>query len=294
MNRPLLFSTLLRLGIRQIKRCQTKRCRPKLPRIKLHLLVLVSFGLPLQLAAAPQTTCKATVYLTLDTGNMRDAQAISDTLRKHQIKATFFVANELSWPDRKTSALEAQWAEFWKARVVEGHDFGSHTWRHGLFSKDVKDGKVNYRPQFGDQAGQSLQLNSRQVCDEIRLADTRFTELTGRKLNAVWRAAGGRTTPNTIAAATACGYSHVHWAPAGFLGDELPSEKYPNKLLLDRALRTISDQDILMGHLGIWSRKERFNTIFEPLIVGLKDRGFCFATITQHPQYSHAIIQPNR
>ena len=273
-----------------------------LSRRAMPLFAVACLTLPIQLFAAPQSVpiagapaaCKGTIYLTLDTGNMRDAQAISETLRKHQVKATFFVANELSWPDRKTSALESQWAEFWKARVAEGHDFGSHTWRHGLFSQDLKDGSVNYRPQFGDQAGQLLQLNSKQVCDEIRLADTRFRELTGRKLNAVWRAPGGRTTPNTIAAAQACGYAHVHWAPAGFLGDELPSDKYPNKVLLERALRTIGDQDILMGHLGIWSRKERFNNIFEPLIVGLKDRGFCFATITQHPKFSHAIIQPNR
>ena len=239
-------------------------------------------------AATPQNACRGTVYLTLDTGNMHDAVSIANTLLKHQVKATFFVANELAWPDRKTSALDSQWASFWQARVAEGHDFGSHTWRHGLFSSDASDGRVNYRPQFGEQAGESLQLNSKQICEEIRQADVRFTELTGRKLNALWRAPGGRVTPNTIAAAKACGYAHVHWAKAGFLGDELPSDQYPNKLLLERALRTIGDQDILMGHLGIWSRKERFNTIFEPLIVGLKERGFCFATITQHPQYAHA------
>ena len=253
-----------------------------------RVAVLSLLGLAQPLAAAPQLPCKGTIYLTLDTGNMHDAQSISDTLRKHQIKATFFVANELTWPDRKTGALDPQWAKFWQERVAEGHDFGSHTWRHGLFSSDLDHGRVNYRPQFGEAAGQPLQLNSQQICDEIRQADIQFAELTGRKLNAVWRAPGGRTTPNTVAAAKACGYAHVHWAKAGFLGDELPSDKFPNKLLLERALRTISDQDILMGHLGIWSRKERFNTIFEPLINGLKERGFCFATITQHPQYARA------
>jgi hypothetical protein len=37
---------------------------------------------------------------------------------------------------------------------------------------------------------------------------------------------------NTLAAAQACGYRHVGWAAAGFLGDELPSETYPNSMLL--------------------------------------------------------------
>ena len=43
--------------------------------------------------------------------------------------------------------------------------------------------------------------------------------------------------PRLIAAARRCGYAHVGWSPAGFLGDELPSDKYPNQQLLDKALR---------------------------------------------------------
>ena len=34
------------------------------------------------------------VYLTLDTGNMRHAEAIAAILERHRVKATFFVANE--------------------------------------------------------------------------------------------------------------------------------------------------------------------------------------------------------
>ena len=55
-----------------------------------------------------------------------------------------------------------------------------------------------------------------------------------------------------LAAARACGYAHVGWSPAGFLGDELPSDKYPNRVLLERALKTIRPGDILLAHLGIW------------------------------------------
>jgi peptidoglycan/xylan/chitin deacetylase (PgdA/CDA1 family) len=87
-------------------------------------------------------------------------------------------------------------------------------------------------------------------------------------------------------AAKACGFAHVGWAPAGFLGDELPSDKYPNADLLARALRDIRSGDILVAHLGIWSRQDPWApTVLEPLIVGLKERGFCFATLREHPAY---------
>ncbi len=224
-------------------------------------------------AVAADNSCKGTVYLTLDTGNMRHAEAIADILAKHRIKATFFVAQEKTL--RGDMALDPTWADYWKARVSEGHAFGSHTWRHGSFRKDEAGGKVTYRLMDGTQTT----LDAAQICAELKAPDTRFAELTGRKLDALWRAPGGRTTPNTLKAAEACGYRHVHWAPAGFLGDELPSDAYPNEALLKRALANIRDGDILMAHLGIWSRKDPFAPMLDPLIGGLKDRGFCFATI---------------
>lgn len=225
----------------------------------------------LDLAAEP--ACKGTLYLTLDTGNMRHAEAIAETLKKHQIKATFFVAQEKTL--RGDMALDPSWAEFWKARVAEGHAFGSHTWRHGSFRKDEPGGKVSYRLMDGSHT----QLDAGQICTELKKPDARFAELTGRKLDPLWRAPGGRTTPLTLKSAEACGYRHVAWAPAGFLGDELPSETHPNELLLKRALAGVKDGDILMAHLGIWSRKDPFAPMLDPLIGGLKSKGFCFATI---------------
>jgi peptidoglycan/xylan/chitin deacetylase (PgdA/CDA1 family) len=82
----------------------------------------------------------------------------------------------------------------------------------------------------------------------------------------------------------------VGWAPAGFLGDELPSERFPNAQLLDKALRDIRAGDILVAHLGIWSRRDPWApAVLEPLITGLKQRGFCFATLREHPQYAAAM-----
>jgi hypothetical protein len=38
-----------------------------------------------------------------------------------------------------------------------------------------------------------------------------------------------------------------------------------------------------MAHLGIWSRKDPFAPMLDPLIAGLKGRGFCFAARRAQP-----------
>jgi hypothetical protein len=81
----------------------------------------------------------------------------------------------------------------------------------------------------------------------------------------------------------------VGWSPAGFLGDELSSETHPNPVLLQRALKSVQPGDILLAHLGIWSRRDAWApVVLEPLIVGLKARGLCFATLRDHPRLGAA------
>jgi peptidoglycan/xylan/chitin deacetylase (PgdA/CDA1 family) len=233
--------------------------------------------------AAPAQPCSGTVYLTFDTGNMRHAESIADTLRKLDVKATFFLANEKT--TRGDYALDVAWADYWRQMAADGHAFGSHTWRHGRIGPDAAGGAVKYRPTFGQDEGRTLTLSSQDFCAELTRPDRAFHELTGRSLDALWRAPGGKATPGALESARRCGYAHVLWAPAGFLGDELPSETYPNDKLLDRALRDVRDGDVLMAHLGIWSRRDPFAPMIGPLITGLKQRGFCFRTLRDHPNY---------
>jgi peptidoglycan/xylan/chitin deacetylase (PgdA/CDA1 family) len=224
-----------------------------------------------------------TVYLTLDTGNMSQAETIAAILRRQGVKASFFLANE------KTPAgdfsLDDAWAPYWRERVREGHAFGTHTYDHVYFRGVAPDGRVLARPQFGAQAGRTLQWDGPALCGELDRVARRFRELTGQGLDPVWRAPGGKAPAEAMAAAKACGWSHVHWAPAGFLGDELPSERFPNDRLLKQALAGIRDGDILMAHLGIWSRKDPYAPMLDPLIAGLKARGLCFATLREHPAH---------
>jgi peptidoglycan/xylan/chitin deacetylase (PgdA/CDA1 family) len=237
-------------------------------------------------SAAAAESCRGHVYLTLDTGNMSRAEEIAGILRKYDVRATFFLANEKT--PRGDGALDAGWVDYWKARVAEGHAFGTHTLRHGRLLGDGKEDAVVYRPQFVTEIGQTVVLTPTQFCAELAAVDKIFQKATGQKLDPLWRAPGGTLTGNALAAAQRCGYAHVRWAPAGFLGDELPSDKYPNQKLLAQALRDIRDGDVLMAHLGIWSRQDPFAPMLDPLIAGLKQRGLCFRTLREHPGYRAA------
>jgi peptidoglycan/xylan/chitin deacetylase (PgdA/CDA1 family) len=234
-------------------------------------------------AAASAACPGGTVYLTLDTGNMSQARTIAAILKRHDVRATFFLANEKTPAD--DYALDASWADFWRERASEGHAFGTHTFDHVYFRGVGADGRMAVKPQFGAQAGRTLQWDAAAVCRELDRVGQRFGEITGRKLDPFWRAPGGKAPPEAMAAAASCGWSHVHWAPAGFLGDELPSDRHPNALLLRRALADIRDGDVLMAHLGIWSRQDPWAPTLDPLVAGLKARGMCFATMREHPSY---------
>lgn len=233
--------------------------------------------------AADPAACKGTIYLTFDTGSQSQAELIADTLKRHHIKATFFLANEKTV--RGDYSLDPAWSAYWKARVAEGHAFGSHTFDHDVLLKDGADG-FKVKPGFGASAGKPRTLTPAQYCEEIKRVDRRFVELTGKHLDPIWRAPAGRTSPGTLAAAKACGYAHVGWAPAGFSGDELSSAAYPNAVLLRKSLRDLRDGDIFVAHMGIWSRQDAWAPAnLEPLISGLEQKGFCFATLREHPDY---------
>ena len=242
-------------------------------------------------SSVPAESCKP-VYLTLDTGHMEVAPLMAEVLRRQQVKATFFAANERT----KTGdgSLGSHWAGGWKASAAEGHEFASHTLDHTYWRADVPGAaglsgaapQFRVRPSAGPSEGKDFVWTAQEYCDEIGRASARLQEITGKKPLPLFRAPGGKTSPALLAAARSCGYAHVDWSAAGFLGDELPSGKYPNDMLLNKALRSIRPGDILVAHLGIWSRQDPWApVVFEPLIAGLKSQGFCFKTLREHPKF---------
>lgn len=241
-------------------------------------------------SAGAQEDCKKPVYLTFDTGHMEIAPLVAEVLQRQQVRVTFFAASERT--KEGDGSLGNHWAAWWKARAGEGHEFASHTWDHTYWRADVGDAAqplFRVRPSSGPREGQSFVMTAAQYCEEINRAARRLQSITGKPPLPLFRAPGGKTSPQLLASASACGYAHVGWSPAGFLGDELPSERASNDALLRKALRDVRSGDILLAHLGIWSRKDPWApAVLEPLIVGLKSRGFCFRTLREHPDYAPA------
>ncbi len=226
--------------------------------------------------------CDKPVYLSFDTGSQEYAHYIAETLRQQKITATFFVANERN--KQGGYALDADWAPFWRGLLAAGHTLANHSYDHVYILGDSADGKIRVKPQFGAQAGHILEWSAAEFCQELARVDQRLLELTGQKPARFWRAPGGKLSKNALAAANSCGYQHIGWSAAGWSGDELPSERYSNARLLATMLAQLRSQDIILIHLGIWSRRDPWvpaNLI--PLIDGLRQRGFCFASLRQRP-----------
>ncbi|MCT9809227.1 polysaccharide deacetylase family protein [Acidovorax sp. Be4] len=263
-----------------------------LPRRTAWLGVCLLGSSLLSLGAWAQDACKP-VYLTFDTGHMGVAPLVADVLKRQHVLVTFFAANEAT--QEGDGSLGEHWAPWWRARAAEGHAFASHTWSHTYWRADataVQSPAFRVRPSAGPREGQTFTLSAAGYCAEIARSADRLQQITGKKPLPLFRAPGGKTSPALLAAAKSCGWAHVGWSPAGFLGDELPSERVSNAALLQQALQRIRSGDILLAHLGIWSRKDPWApAVLEPLIVGLKQKGFCFRTLDAHPDYSRWIAQ---
>jgi len=247
-----------------------------------------ALALLLSLAANAAQGCERAqaLYLTFDTGHMGVAPLVAEVLRREGVKASFFLANERT--REGGASLDAQWAPWWRARADEGHVFGSHTWDHDVWLADTAEG-LRLRPTQGPQAGRARVLDTAAYCRELQRPAERFAEMTGQRMSALFRAPGGKTSPALLKAAASCGWTHVGWSAAGFLGDELPSDRFPNAQLLAKALRDLRPGDVMLAHLGIWSRQDAWApAVLEPLIRGIKAKGWCFATLREHPAYRAA------
>lgn len=245
---------------------------PRLLRRLAGLLALVA----LPAMAQPAPSCPAgTLYLTIDTGWGREAEQIAEILKRRNVRATLFLANEPTYNGERS--LGPAWAAFWRARVAEGHVFASHTDRHWYFRGDAGPGRTRYVSR--GREGQTV-LDQPAMCHELAQPIERLRAIApDAVVLPLWRAPGGITTPGALRMAEACGLHHQGWTAQGFLGDELPSETYPNQALANRALNTVRDGEVLVMHWGIRSRRDPYANVLDQVIAGLQSRGFCFATL---------------
>lgn len=250
----------------------------------------LALGYPAKTSEKPAKAGPEPVYLTFDTGHMAIAPFVAEVLHRQDVRVTFFAANEAT--KEGDGALGSHWAPWWAARGREGHAFASHTfdhayWRGDLPARGGEPLRFRVRPTAGAQAGRDLVWTADDYRADIARAADRLRAITGVAPLPLWRAPGGKHSPALLAAAREGGWAHVGWSSAGFLGDELPSDRWPNEQLLAQALRGVRPGDILLAHLGIWSRRVPWAPeVLEPLITGLKARGLRFATLREHPQFA--------
>ncbi|PZW39805.1 peptidoglycan/xylan/chitin deacetylase (PgdA/CDA1 family) [Humitalea rosea] len=217
-----------------------------------------------------------TLYLTIDTGWGREAEQIAALLRERQIPATLFLADEPTF--RGDRSLGPGWAPFWQARAAEGHAFASHTWRHWYFSGDTGRDRVRFASRRSGEGSEVLTPAT--LCAELEHPIQALRAMVPHaSVLPLWRAPGGRVTPNAIRMARACGLTHQGWTSGGFLGDELESAAHPNAALLSRALGGIRDGEVLVMHWGVRSRRDPMANVFGAMLDGLLHRGFRFALL---------------
>ena len=81
------------------------------------------------------------------------AALVAEVLRRQQVRASFFAANERT--QEGEGSLSRHWGPWWKARADEGHELASHTWDHVYWRADLpgREPRFRVRPSAGAFAG---------------------------------------------------------------------------------------------------------------------------------------------
>lgn len=130
--------------------------------------------------------------ITFDGGSSdSSAQAILDILSKKKIKTTFFL----------TGRFIKKYPHIVKRMVSEGHEVGNHTMSHPHLTTFSTNRKWTTR------AGVSYSFLKKEMDETARI----FKELTGSKMQPLWRAPFGETNKEILSWASKIGYRHIAW-----------------------------------------------------------------------------------
>jgi peptidoglycan/xylan/chitin deacetylase (PgdA/CDA1 family) len=244
-------------------------------------LLVLGIALPSAFAADSAAGCANPVYLTIDPAAMDYAPRIAEVLRRQQVKVTYWVSNQRT--RNGEGSLGNLWGSWWKQVGQQGHEFASQTYDHVYWRGDLPGYKPSFRikPGTGSMAGREFTYEPAKYCEQIERAARRSEDFTGKKSLPLFHAPGGSISAKLVASARACGYAHVGFAKAGLLG---------RGASLGAALAGIRSGDVLLLDLGAPPNTEPWAMAnLEPLILGLKERGLCFATLGQHPAFQDWI-----
>ena len=131
-----------------------------------------------------QDTSEKVLYLTFDAGYENgNTPAILDALKKHQVKATFFVVG--TYIDSEPELI--------RQIIKEGHTVGNHTWHHPDMShiSSIEDFQK-----------------------ELEYVETAYKNVTGKNMTKYYRPPQGKYSETNLQMAKDLGYSTFFWSLA--------------------------------------------------------------------------------
>jgi len=190
-------------------------------------------------------TDKKTIYLTFDAGFENGyTPTILDTLKKHNVKATFFVVGNYL----KTSP------DLVKRMLNEGHIVGNHTFTHPDMSK------ISNMDSFKK---------------EMTSVEDLFKQITGKNLQKFYRPPQGKYSVSNLNQANELGYKTIFWSLAyvDWYQDKQPTKEQAFEKLIPR----IHPGAIVLLH----STSKTNSQILDELLTKWEADGYQFGTLTE-------------
>ena len=190
-------------------------------------------------------TTQNTIYLTFDCGYENgNTEPILDALKKHDVKATFFVVGNF---------LETS-PEIVKRMIAEGHTVGNHTYHHWDMSK------IGEMEQFRQ---------------ELESLETLYRDTTGQELAKFYRPPQGIYSEKNLEMAQQLGYHTVFWSLAyvDWLQDDQPTSEQAYAKLIPR----IHNGAVVLLH----STSQTNAAILDSLLTRWEEMGYSFGEISE-------------
>ena len=183
------------------------------------------------------------LYLTFDAGYENGhTEAILDTLKKHDVKAAFFLVGNYLQKN----------ADLVRRMVYEGHIIGNHTMTHPDMSA------ITEKEAFQK---------------ELEGLESLFTDITGKELPKFYRPPQGVYSEENLKMAKELGYKTVFWSLAykDWDNDKQPTTEYAMGKLIPRT----HNGAVILLH----STSQTNAQVLDDLLTEWKSRGYRFETI---------------
>lgn len=185
------------------------------------------------------------IYLTFDAGYDNGyTEHILDVLKKHNIKAAFFVVGNLI-KDRP---------ELIKRMAAEGHIVGNHTFTHPDMSA------ISDKEAFEA---------------ELQKLEGAYKEATGKEMKKFYRPPQGKYSESNLSIAKELGYTTVFWSLAyvDWYENDQPSKQTADEKLTKR----LHNGAIVLLH----STSETNSSILDELLTQWEQLGYSFKTLDE-------------